>query len=141
MAGIRTSAAEYELRITEVQKLYLLGHTTREIVALTKHWNVSDKTIDKYISEVKRRVNEISKDSLPELKDKILSNYWKLYRAAEIRDDVKECHRLLVSIAKIGGLDKVHLNVNVTNERQLKDLSNDELLAAIGKDKDEEDKS
>jgi hypothetical protein len=125
MAGKKISAAEVEARVIEVERLYLMGYTTREIYVLCKHWEVTNKTINNYISKAKQRTNEINKETVEETRDMILKNLWHLFQLA--KDDSKEKHRLLLSIAKMVGLDKVHLNVNVTGERLLKNLSDSDL--------------
>lgn len=135
MAGIKISAAEVEARVIEVERLYLLGYTTREIYTLCKHWNVTNRTINNYISTAKQRTNEINKETVEETRDMILKNLWFLYQQA--KDDSKEKHRLLLSIAKVVGLDKIHLNVNVTGERILKNLSNEDLEDTLSQEIDE----
>lgn len=137
MAGKKISAAEVEARVIEVQRLHLQGYTAREMYDLCKHWSVTNKTINNYISTAKTRINEINQNSIVDERDRILKNYWILFRKAE--GDPKEQARLLTSISKLCGLEKTHLSVNLTGERILKDLSNEELDKLIKEPDDQED--
>lgn len=136
MAGKSISAAEVEARVIEVERLYLLGYTTREINVLCKHWGVTPRTINNYISTAKQRTNEINKETVEDTRDMILKNLWCLFQQA--KENSKEKHRLLLSIAKVVGLDKVHLNVNLTGERLLKDLSSEDLHAIVVSEESDE---
>lgn len=136
MAG-RTSAIEFEMRVTEIEQLCLNGYTRAEIVTYcnNKQWGVNPRTIDKYISVAMQKIQEINKGTAEQTLSIILTNLWMLFRKCA---DDREKHKLLLSISKLNGLDKISLHVNVDDQRVLKDLSNDELLAAIGKDKEDE---
>lgn len=127
MAKGNLTKAELSLRVQEVQNLLLNGATLSKIVEHGKKWNVSNRTIDDYIRKAKEKIAEINNPIVEETRSIILTDLWDLYQTAE----TKEKHKLLMSIAKIAGLDKITLHHNINNVRELHGLSNEELHAII----------
>ena len=108
----RPPVADSEARVIEVEHLYLKGHSRAEIIVLTKKWGVSERTINKYISRATEKINDISQNSADNVKSLILTRLWNLARKAEESTDVKEEHKLLMSLA-IGPLLKYYFIVQL----------------------------
>lgn len=119
--------ADVDGRITQVLQYKLDGYSTAQIKDLTQCWNVSTRTIDKYISRATEKLTAINLATAEETRGFVLSNLTRLFREAKINEDPKEQHRLLMSVIKATGLDKININMNVEDERLLKSLSNDDL--------------
>lgn len=135
----KTTAAEKALRIAEVQEYVLQLYSTAQIVVLCKKWNVSNTTIDNYIRDAKLNILADTKANTEDTRAVILSNLGILFRKA--KDDPKEQHRILLSYAKISGLDKIVLDHNIKDNRVMKDLSVDELKSLLKiEEGNEEDK-
>lgn len=123
----RSPDFEVEQRINQVFEWNLLAYSRRQIIqfAADLGWDFTDRTIDTYIAEAKRRLIEMNKDTQEEDLSRIISLLWDNYRAAEPRDKPS----ILRDIAKLKGLDQINLHVKI--ERPLKEMKDEELEKAL----------
>lgn len=128
----------FDLRVLEIIPLLLDGYSRQEILIHCAKWKIHDRTVDKYIKIAIEKVIQINTTSIEQNLAIITTNLWRLYRKAKEKDDPKEQHRLLMSLSKILGLDKLSLHINTSdNKRLLKNLPT-EALDKLLEDQNEE---
>ena len=123
----KSTNAEINQRVSEVQILQLEGRTRSYILQYGSKWSVSDRMIDDYISQATVITKEVNSLSIQDNTSIIVNNLWKLYRASQSVGDVKNAHSVLMSIAKIKGLDQQTINHIIEDKRDLEDLSDSDL--------------
>ncbi len=133
----KTSQAEMESRVNEVSQLHLDGYTRSEVIQICSKWKVSDRAIDKYRSLALAKISEITSGTAEEEKTRIVTNLWRLYGRAKINGDSKEEHKLLLSLSKLLGLDKLTITHIGNMARTLKDVP-DTALASVLEPNEEE---
>ena len=116
-------------RVTEVQALLLEGFTRSSILqyASKKRWSVSDRSVDEYISKAWLNIKEINQATLQENMAIITGKLWEVYRKASKAQDLTEQRQALMAIAKIKGLDTLNVNMVVEDQRELAQMSDQEL--------------
>lgn len=116
---------EMENRIQRVIQLLLDGYVHWQIVRETSDWKVSERQIQDYTSQALDRIKQANALTVQENLSTITTNLWTLYRAAIASKDNAEAHKVLTSIAKLRGLDKI--NIVLDDKRSLEKVSDDEL--------------
>ena len=123
----KSTNAELNQRVSEVQQLQLEGRTRSYILQYGSKWNVSVRQIDDYISHATTITKEVNLATLQDNTGVIINNLWTLYRTANSSGDIKNAHSVLMSIAKIKGLDQQTINHIIEDKRDLEDLSDSDL--------------
>lgn len=125
----KVTQAAMRVRIKSVQKLLLRGHTRSYLLEYgADKWQIGDRQVDEYIKIATDEIDEINKNSAEHNLALITSNLWKLYRR-QLKKEPGSARGILLDIAKLRGLDRIDINLHV--ERPLKDLSDDQLTAAL----------
>ena len=124
--------AEHQARVTKVQGMLLDGHSRSYIIEATEAWDVSSRTIDEYISKAKETIEEINKKQREENMAVVISNLWSLFRSTKTRAEFSDAHKILMSIAKLAGLEETVIHHTVS-ERPLAEASTKELRALADK--------
>lgn len=127
----KSTNAELMNRVAEVSTLLLEGRTRFYIIQYGSKWNLSDRQIDDYISMANKNLKEVNMLSLQENQATIVNGLWELFRAARSADDVSEQHKILMSIAKLKGLDQMTVNHIIEDKRELAEMTDEELDAII----------
>ena len=131
MAEGRSTAIEVEERISKVFQWNLKGYSRREILLFCSKegWGVSDRQVQDYIGEAKRRLVEMNQDTQEEDLSRIISLHLANYRASEEVGDRQEMRKILECISKLKGLELINLRVKI--DRPLKELDDTELLKQL----------
>lgn len=130
MAKDRATDAQFQERVKVVMELLLGGHSRSHIIRSgAEHWKVGVRQVDNYIAAANAEIDEVNANSAERMMALITSNLWKLYRTHEILNP-STARLSLKDIAKLRGLDKLDFNGGL--ERPLKDMSDEELNAALG---------
>ena len=126
----KASNAEVELRIHEVKNLLSDGSTRADILRHTaKKWGVSPRQTDEYIRTAKEELRELNSANFKDKLSQITSCLWKLYKKAEDTPAVQ--HQIIMSIAKMQGLDQQIINHVIEDKRELADVPTEELEAVL----------
>lgn len=133
----KSTLAEVSKRVTEVQTLLLSGYTRYYILQLATKWEVSEAQVDKYIGKANELIKEINKLSVQDNMALISANLWDTFRTAKSEKNLAEQHKVLMSIAKIKGLDLHTINHIIQDSRELESLSDSELTLILEGGKDE----
>ena len=128
----QSTKAELSQRLTEVQSLILQGYTRHAILQYGSKWNLSDRQIDDYIAQATALIKEINQASIQDNLAVITSNLWDTFRSAKADKNLSEQHKVLMSIAKIKGLDLHTINHIIEDKRELENVSDDELEKLMG---------
>ena len=127
----KSTDTEVNERIQEVFELLLLGKTRSEIHRNTSKWNLHFRQIDTYISRANVELREVNKVSRDELSSQIKNNQWRLYNKAIIDSDHQLAAKILMDLAKIGGLDEQTVNHVVAERREVVEASDDDLTLIL----------
>lgn len=143
----KSTVAEIDNRVSEVMALLLSGTTRSGIVRHGSKWGVSSRQIDDYIAAATKEIKEVNSLTLQENQGIILSNLWALFKqcsgtfleadeklglqAKYIPPDTAEQHKILMSIAKLKGLDQMTVNHIIEDKRELAEMTDEELEAII----------
>lgn len=125
--AIKSTKAQIEQRLKEVQELLLDGRTRSFIVQYGSKWQVSDRQIDDYIAQATAIIKEINLASVQDNLALITANQWTLYRKAITDNNIPVARQLLMDLAKLRGLDQATINHIIEDKRELSDLSNADL--------------
>lgn len=128
----RSTVASTEERVSIVYTMLLDGYTRSEILKAGKEWKVSDRTIDDYIAKAKEEILEVNKDDRAENMSIVLKNLWNLYHKSQLIAEFGDAHRILMSIAKLQGLEETVIHHTVS-ERPLQQMSKEERRALTDK--------
>lgn len=123
----KSSKAEVNQRVTEIQALIMSGYTRSYMLQYGSKWKISDRQIDDYIKMATTVIKEINQSTLQDNQAIITGQLWDLFRAARADANVAECHKILMSIAKLKGLDQHTVNHVIEDKRELSDMSNEQL--------------
>lgn len=116
-------------RIQIVGKMLLEGRTRSSILRYSKsEWKRSVRQTDEYIKRATAEIDEANQASAERNLALITANLWKLYRS-NFHGDPSVARHALMDIAKLRGLEKLELSITV--ERPLKELTDDALEAAL----------
>lgn len=127
----KSTKAQLEQRVKEVQELLLAGHTRSYVVQYGSKWKISDRQIDDYIAMANKIIKEINLISIQDNLALISSNLWDLFRKASLEQNLSEQHKILMSLAKLKGLDQHAITHIIEDKRELADLSDEELDAIL----------
>lgn len=125
----RATASEVELRVQEIVKRKLRGHTRYKLLQLAAEWGIKEDRMDQLIGMATKRIVEASQVAIEEDVGTIVNNLWDLYQRAEVEDDRAEMHKIMATLSKIKGLDKIQ--VTLKDERSLGDIPEDSLDGVI----------
>lgn len=126
----KSTDAEFDLRVTQVQDLLLKGFTRSQVIRECSTWKVGDRQIENYIMEARNLIREQNAVERDDNMATITANYWELFRFAKATGDTQEAHKLLNSIAKLKGLDEQTIN-HVMKTHDPLALSDEELEDAL----------
>ena len=124
---VKSTQAELNQRVSEVQALLLQGYTRSHILQYGSKWGVSDRQIEEYMSKATINLKEINSITLESNMALIASNLWDLFRKARAENNLSEQHKILMSLAKLKGLDQHAIHHVIEDKRQFSDLSDAEL--------------
>jgi len=127
----KSTDAEVAERIQEVFELLLLGRTRGEILRHTSKWNMNSRQIDTYMARAHVELKEVNKVSRDELSSQIKNNQWRLYGKAVRDRDHQLAAKILMDLAKIGGLDEQTVNHVVAERREVVEASDDDLTLIL----------
>jgi len=120
--------AEMEKRVTKVTELVLDGRARYEIVKIAEEtWQVGENQTDKYIRKAKERLRQLNDKDIEDYRSTIIANLWVLFRDARKVRSIKEQHKILMSLAKVRGLDRQVITHEFPETRELATLSDEEL--------------
>jgi hypothetical protein len=125
--GSKSTKIEVLQRVSEVQKLLLDGYTRSYILQYGSKWSLSDRQIDDYIRMANDQIKEVNLATLQDNLGMISANLWQLFREARVKDNISEQHKILMSLAKLKGLDQMIINHVIEDKRELADMSDAEL--------------
>lgn len=125
--GNKSTEAEIDLRVSEVQDLLLNGETRHKIVRFGSKWGISARQIDDYIAAARERIKEINATSLQENMALVTTNLWRIFRASVIEGDLAEANKALMNLAKVKGLENYTVTHVIEDKRELADLPDAEL--------------
>ena len=132
----KASDAEIELRIHEVKNLLSDGCTRADIVRYTaKKWGLAKRQTDEYITRAKEELRELNSANFKDKLSQITSCLWKLYKKAEDAPAVQ--HQIIMSIAKMQGLDQQIINHVIEDKRELSETDVEALEAVLLEDESE----
>ena len=124
--------SETNQRITEIVQLKLTGHTRSYILEYaTEKWAISEHRVDQLIALATQCLKEVNQLTLQDNQAIIVGSLWDLFRQARIENDRPEQHKILMSIAKLKGLDQMTVNHVIEDKRELAEMSDEELDAII----------
>lgn len=123
----KSTQAEYNQRVAEVQVLLLEGRTRAFIIQYGAKWKVVDRQVDDYISEANFIIKEINNVTLQENLSLITTNLWNLYRSSLSSGNISEANKILMNIAKLRGLNENTINLTLQDKREHQDLSDEAL--------------
>ena len=124
----KADQAQTDQRVKEICQWKLDGYTRTDILRFAKEkWQIGPDRTDQLIAEATSKIKEINALSIQDNMAILNNQYWNLWRQAAAIGDISEQHRILNSIAKLKGLDKVTINHIVEDKRELADLSDEEL--------------
>lgn len=129
--AFKSTKAEVNQRVTEVQDLIMKGFTRTDILQYGSKWDVSDRTIDEYLAGARRALKEINSSTLQDNQAIIVGGLWGIYRSAINGGNLAEAHKVLMSIAKLKGLEQTTINHIIEDKRELETLSDTELDAIL----------
>lgn len=125
----KSTKVAIKTRIAQVRELLLSGHTRSHILELGKeNWDLADRQIDEYIQKATLEIEEVNKASAENMMACITSDLWILYRN-NFRTNPGLARGILLDIARLRGLDKLELTVNL--KREHKDATEEELSKAV----------
>lgn len=127
----KSTQAELNQRVSEIQALLLQGYTRFYIVQYASKWAVSDRQVDDYIHKATVNLKEINSITLESNMALIASNLWDLFRKARTDNDLSEQHKILMSIAKLKGLDQHAIHHIIEDKRELAEMSDEDLETAL----------
>ena len=123
----KSTQAQLSQRVTEVQALLLQGFTRCYLLQYGAKWKISPRQMDEYISMATIQIKEINMLSIQDNMALISSNLWDLFRVAGKDNNRSEQHKILMSIAKIRGIDQHAITHIIEDRRELESLSDLEL--------------
>lgn len=130
----KSTDAEIDIRVCEVQELLLNGETRSSIVRYGSKWQISSRQIDDYIAAAKLLIKEINSTSTKEYIALLSRNLWKTFRVSMSSGDMAEANKSLMNLAKINGVGEESLSVVVTEIDNLTQFSDDDITDRLRED-------
>lgn len=127
----KSTKAELDLRVSEVQSLILQGYTRKYLIQYGSKWELSDRQIDDYISMATIAIKEINHSSVQDNMAIVTSCLWDLYRKTIKEGNNSEANKVLMNIAKLRGLEQHTINHIIEDKRELESLSDEELNSVL----------
>jgi len=128
----KATVSDYNQRLADVQLLLLEGRTRTYIHSIiTARYNVGFAMVDKYMGEASVIIKESNLVTIQENLATVTANLWDLYRKTA-KDNLSEAHKVLMSIAKLRGLNENTVNLVIEDKRELSEMSDDELSSILG---------
>lgn len=124
---IKSTLVEVDNRIKEIQAMLLDGRTRSEILQFGSKWKVGTRQIDDYIKQARDEIKEINSNTFQDNLSIVIRNLWDLFREARILSNIQEQHKILMSLSKIMGLEKITVNHIIEDKRPLETMSDEEL--------------
>lgn len=112
----RASAATMEERVTLVQLALLEGKTRRDLFFLCDEWGVCKRQLEECIARATEGIRELNKLEQEDNLAIVHNNLWDLFRKCKQMGDLKECHSILNSIAKLKGLHEVKITKTIISK-------------------------
>lgn len=124
----KSTKVEIDQRVSEIQGLILDGYTKTHLVRYgSSKWKVSERQVEDYISMARKVLAETNQATLEDNLALVTSNLWELFRANKASGNITECHKILMSLAKIRGLDQSTINHVIEDKRELSEMSDEQL--------------
>lgn len=127
----KSTKAQLDQRVSEVQALLLQGYTRSYLLQYASKWGISERQLQDYIAKATINIKEINQVSLQDNMALIASNLWDLFRKAREDKDLSEQHKILMSIAKLKGLDQHAITHIIEDKRELAEMSDEDLDMAL----------
>jgi hypothetical protein len=127
----KATDVEVERRVSEVRDLLLRGKQRYEIVQYCAKYNLSLRAIDTYIKTATDQVKEHNKATFQENMAVITGALWRLHDECLMTGDKSEQRAILMSLAKLKGLDQQTINHVIEDKRDLEGEDPDELEAVV----------
>lgn len=135
MPGVKSNKIRLENNIAQVAKMLMRGRTRSYILEhAEKHWGIKRAQTDNLMAAARERLLEANRSSIEQNQAVICSSLWEQYRIAHKAKAAAVCIKALTELAKIYGLDQGVLTLKV--DRPLKDLTDEELAAALREEGD-----
>ena len=129
----KSTDAEVEERVTEVQKLLLNGYTRPYIAEMAlRKWDLALRMTDEYIKRATENIKAINQTVREDNLALVTTNLWDLFRNCKDRGEYGEARKAIMDIAKLRGLD-IQVVEHFVNERPLESLSDEELNKVLVK--------
>jgi len=122
-------------RVISITQMLQLFYTRKQIIQnVSEPWNISERQIDFYIRRATNVILEMNKNTIEQNQATILSAQAALFRTCIKEKNASTARQILMDMAKIRGLDQATLTVNVLRDKDLMNLSDDELDAITRQD-------
>lgn len=132
---VKSTQAGLSIRVSEIQSLILQGYTRSYLIQYGSKWELSHRQIDDYIAMATVIIKEINLSTAQDNLAIVTTCLWDAFRSAKIGNNLAEQHKILMSIAKLKGLEQHTVNHIIEDKRQLENLSDTQLNAILeGKD-------
>lgn len=125
--SVKSTKAEVDQRVSEITNLKLSGFTRSYIIQYGSKWGISDRQIDDYISMSTANIKEANQATLQDNLAMITTGLWEVYRKAKADGNLSEQHKVLMSLAKLKGLESYTVNHVIEDKRDHADLSDSDL--------------
>lgn len=112
----RASKGTMEERISTIALELLDGRTRKDLLRYREVWGVEVRQIEEYMHRAWEGIREINKIDQEETLATVHANLWDLFRQAKEAGDLKECHAVLNSIAKLKGLHEVKITKTIISK-------------------------
>lgn len=123
----KSTKAVVNQRVTEIYTLLMEGFTRSDILKYASKWGVSDTQVDLYTRQATAILKEHNAFTLQDNMALITSNLWQAFRQAKVEKNLSEQHKILMSLAKLKGLDQMTVNHVIEDKRDLTEMSDSDL--------------
>lgn len=127
----KSTKAEVDQRVTEITSLLLDGYTRSYILKYGQKWKVSDNMIDQYTMRAWEQIKEINLRTAQENLSMVTTQLLNLLREARRQGNISEQRQIIMSIAKLRGLEQININHVIEDKREFEDMSEEALLKAL----------
>jgi hypothetical protein len=123
----KSTKQELATRVGEILLLLANGYTRSYIMQYSSKWNICDRQVDDYIAMANKELKEINALTVQDNLAIITHNLWDVFREARKANNLAEQHKVLVSIAKLKGLEQHTVNHIIEDKRELSGITDAEL--------------
>lgn len=120
--------SETNQRVTEIVGLKTQGYTRHYILQYaTNKWKISEARVDQLIGMATVQLKELNALTVQDNMAIITHGLWDAYRQAKTASNITEQHKILMSIAKLKGLEQHTINHVIEDKRDLAGMTDEEL--------------